>query len=1059
MDTRRFTCIATSWRSSSGERRTSRRPIRPALWREVGAFIENASPASGIDQAQAAELNLSVLEALSHAKDWRGALAAAQDKVTLHWAPAQTAAIEQLVQSAQALGAAGAPLVNALVELLRLNPSGDQRLYTAAQNLMTAVVQNQARITDQNRPILEDIAAICLANARSPACATLLEHFSGQLHGMLNAPADVLAAARGHQAGRVALALIDAAVTVGGQDHAQLAAAEAALDDLSPALAARSALVLLRYVYNPAVAVPLAQGLADRARHAADQPELERFAQKFSSAHPVLFPMLGDEAGPIASELSRGYGAAIAYNDVERVGQLAVAVREALPDVKLSGLITQDGAGRPGLADLRGELRHDPVPLLAKLLAPIAELDRQDPEDRLELVRRAIQVARESAMVDRPIETAFPRIEDDWRFGLTEPKRLAFVGAAGSALAIRARSKREGLDFLRAHDRLPAELAFSAGRHLNQAQLGWLLSKIEGFRSHAQVRVMRDLVFASIESGRPDLLDAFIGTGLDQKSLMATAEMVAVELRQGRLQDLPIDLIVEKLEKDEDAIGAIRELRKGAPGAGVPATPAGQAELTRWKTELDTLIQATAPDIQVYSDKGKLWRDPLMSVIDAVGSENWPNWKAENEVGKRQLEGLSPAQIAVWMTDDLTAMSDPAQAERPEIKRAITLLKGLKLALPEEVNLNGDGFEGLQDEGHPAKPGRREREGLQDEGHPAKPGRREREGLQDEGHPAKPGRREREGLAWDRASLEKLRAEQAELVDAFHGTERGKAEHRALRRRLGPASRRIAALELALTIERVLADPTVDPVKSLLESKGALAAAESAVKTLGGRGCSQAIHQIRETAETIRSSPRDGRYAIDENSLEGFIQSFTGSSCLRPNGGSNQVSLIEHVASAMYKIARVVDAGTTEVRGFARLYRYTFPGFERGHAIELDILRQPNGGQNAPPASVEALHEHMLAKAEAMGVPYLTSDPVALKLAEARGLRVLESQSVTFHVDHGHTGLHHAQNIDYGTYWILWEHAHTYGGLVQEPDANVEAARVYTKHVILPRGVEIKDEA
>jgi hypothetical protein len=376
-----------------------------------------------------------------------------------------------------------------------------------------------------------------------------------------------------------------------------------------------------------------------------------------------------------------------------------------------------------------------------------------------------------------------------------------------------------------------------------------------------------------------------------------------------------------------------------------------------------------------------------------------------NEIGKRQLDGLTREQIAIWMTDDVTGKRDPAQAERAEVKHAFTLLRGLKEALPVEVSLDGDGFE---------------------------------------------------DLAWDRATLDRLRAQQSELVDALHANERGSEEHRRLSGQIGPINRRVAVLDLYLHLDEMLAEPP-DAVTALLAAKPLLESARSAVRRLGGRGSAEVIGQIRDATGTIQTSPREGRHVTDENTLDGYFRAFTGG-CLRVDNGSNKVSLIEHIAGAQYKIARGFNGDALEARGFARLYRFSFPGWTHKHGIQLDILREGGGGTNLNAETRRMMHEHMLAKAEAMGVPYLTSDDAALQLAEERGLEVLKSEKVAFHVDHGHTGLHHAQNIDYGTYWILWKHAHSYGSALQEPDESTEATRDYTKHVILPKSVRLEDQ-
>jgi hypothetical protein len=955
---------------------------RPAMWREVAAFIERTMPASGIDQTFGADLNMSVLQALAGGSTWQDALQTAEQQAIATWAPKHSAVLEQL-------GGLPPPLDGALADLIRANKTGDDALYGSAQQFAAQVAAQRHRIGEHNQAIVDDLAVICTQIERSPAAAKILDYFAGILPSLLNCGPDVLMEVR-RRSGALELALLDASAALNGFDAATIGEVKNILDALPEPLDAQAALAILDHLRSGAVTIPLAHALADRARHASDYDELVRFAGKFAN-YFVALSVLGDQAGPVAAALAKGQGAAMPAAELAKIAQLGRSILRVLPGTPLTPLIGSDGDGRPGLADLRANLRHDPQPLLDKLLGPI---EAEPAEHRPELLRRAIHVAREAAMIDRDIGTAFPRIEEDWRFGLAQPQELSFVPKGGKLHLVRSGSEPTGLEFLRAHDRLPPELAFSAGRHLDQQQLVWLNKNVQSFFNNGRVRVLRDLVFAAIEAQRLDLIDAFVAERVDHKTMMANAEFVAVEFRQGRLQQLPIDRLVQGLNAARDAAAEITGERLG----GAP-TVGGQTALAKFKTQFDALIAATPPEGTVYAAKGKNWRDPLEQVMNAVAAGNLPAWRAQCDVGKRQLEGLTAKQIEIWIRDDVTGNPDPKQAERPEVQRAFTLLKGLKEALPVEVRLGE--FPGFED------------------------------------------------MAWDQASLDRLRARHTELVAALHANERGTDEHRALSRQIGPVARRLAILELHQSLVQLAASPK-DPVTALLENKALIHEALSSVRQLGGRGTVDAMRQIRDVARTIQSSPRDGRHAVDESTLEGMFGAFTGG-CLLVPGGSNQVSLIEHIASVMYKIGRTINAGTTEVRGFARLYRFTFPGWEHKHAIEMDVLKGPGGAVVNDAGAKKMLHEHMLAKAEAMGLPYLTEDPVAIELAKAKGLTVLESQSVTFHVDHGHTGLHHAQNIENQTYWILWQHAHKYGNLVAEPDANTEAARTYTKHVILPR--------
>lgn len=975
---------------------------RPALWREVSAFVDRASPISGTDQTIAADLNAWVLDALAGGADWRGALAQAEAKAFERFDPHRQATLEQVKVSAEGV-AAGTPgrtandlLKGALIDLLQQNKAGDDTLYDKVQAFAIQAAQNAGRITDQNLPLVRDMAKIIGMTARNPGAANVIELFTTKLSNMLQkCPPDLLTdVANGKDASKIASGLIDVAATVGNRDRAQLEEAKQTLDRLPPGPSARAAAAFLPYVAQANIAPALAKALATKARHANDQEELNRFAQQFVALFPTLQQQLGADAGPVAAELAGGYGAAIPAKEIQKVGTLALAVKAAMPDVPLEALVGRDGDGRPGLSDLRKDLRHDPAPLLTQLLDAVKGMQLQ-PRDRLELVRRAMHLAGEAAMVDREIDQAFPRMLEDWRTGFGEPNKLAFAKQAGGPIAVRAGNDRDGLSFLRRHDALPPELAMTAGLHLEARQLAWLHDKLEGFRSHGHTRILRDAVFAAVELDRLDLLDALAGPKVDGKTMLATAELLATELRDGRIQNLPADQIIEALKNGRDPAAVLQD-QGGVEVAGldgVKATAAGAEILERFKPDLDALLNKMPPGQKVYSSTGENWRTPLLEVMKAVAEGRWPDASFEGDVAQRQLEGLSQEQVAIWKRDDITGTPDPAQAKRPEVQHAFKLLDGIRKALPQALEME-----------------------------------------------------------WTQETLDALSKERAEHIAGVRNNEKGSEAHRTHQAALGPLSDQVALLELKLALDRTLGENPPDAATALLQVKARLPSAERAAKRLGGAGFAEAISEVKAVAATIQSSPRDGRHAIDDNSLEAYLKSFdTG--CLRANGGSNAVSLVEHIASPMYKMARAFNGSTGEARGFARLYRGTFPGYDGGHVIQLDILRPISRAAATGPEAKKILHEHFIDKATEMGLPYLTSDAEAVQIAKARGYRVLENQAVTLGVDHGHTGLHHAQNIETRTYWVYWKHAHNYPSLPAQADGVTTAEVQYTKHVILPPGV------
>jgi hypothetical protein len=116
------------------------------------------------------------------------------------------------------------------------------------------------------------------------------------------------------------------------------------------------------------------------------------------------------------------------------------------------------------------------------------------------------------------------------------------------------------------------------------------------------------------------------------------------------------------------------------------------------------------------------------------------------------------------------------------------------------------------------------------------------------------------------------------------------------------------------------------------------------------------------------------------------------------------VAVVGYVADAQYRMFEVHDRGRTINRAMGRLYTVDLPGY-RGHALWIDCLRTVHGDPVTEANRLLCL-KHALRKAQAVGAPLFSSDPLVIRAAAEMQKAALPRSETRFFIDEGH-GRHH----------------------------------------------------
>ena len=191
----------------------------------------------------------------------------------------------------------------------------------------------------------------------------------------------------------------------------------------------------------------------------------------------------------------------------------------------------------------------------------------------------------------------------------------------------------------------------------------------------------------------------------------------------------------------------------------------------------------------------------------------------------------------------------------------------------------------------------------------------------------------------------------------------------------------------------------------------------------------EVVAELCALAQKLEHRPESGLYVTDEHNLTGFLTAF-GTGCINPLGGINRGVLVEKLNSSRYKMCLAWNDKALVLRSFLRLVEVEIPG-DRGPALWLDPPTNAGRAAATPQETgtlTAGMIAHGLAKAHAMGIPFLSADVGTA--AKDKGLAALRVQAKII-MDRGHTGVHHTQKIQgfnaYGISWpeSTWSHGKT----------------------------------
>lgn len=1018
-------------------------------WGAIARAIAEVLPRSKLDQVDVTNLATLITDELEKKpKDHAGALERAAKRSKEGSAGlyqqlrAEVEVLPAGVQAGTPASAAFESIAKAIIAVADANPTGPASLSKALAELLTTAAQTRGADAERQQG-WEAIGAVIRGAARTSSIEALVQCLAAQGPRLLANRAAAAELAAGAELKNLPRALLRASSTAMGIDvnRPDLKEGIAHLLKLRPTAALQAVIAAAGSL--GAGAEPAALFWAT-AQFGATSPvsgveAVQTFLARYTTILPLLRPQLGDaKALPTAYAVARanlveGLPAARA----EQIAELCVQIAQAAPDAPLPELMADDANRRAGIISLSNteNLRWQaPAQYLVRLLPQLAAV-ALPASAKLTLTRHAMSIAAEVAKLDRDPNTIWNRVVQDWNSALGQPNALYFGIRGGKAVDVRANlgglEDGAAVRFLREHAVLPPELAFTASIRLSPEQIGWLRDFLTTERSRMQVRNVRDTIFTALDLNRLNFIDALRTTKAPRGVVARITTFVAAEMRGGRANAIPFDALMQGLAKGEDPMPAIERARLGGgegavqqPGAvdavavmdlmgmgNVKADPETIASMKRALPDLQALLAGLPAGGQVQGAPSSLYRDPILASLQSMVDGTWPAIKYDNEAGRRALEGLTPEQKAIWMDEWVTPANEQAGAAPPQMRPitatnpaaladAMVLLQGLAKALPIEAKLGAVGMP---------------------------------------------------PLAFDQASADRLRAEVEVIREQIHAAEKGTPKHRDLSTKIGPLSVNLAVIELQLALEAVAQGGEADPAKTIVELLPLLQAAVSPARKLGARGSSEAIKRVLEVAPEppapVKRNPRRGIYAADEDNLEAWVTSFDAG-CIGSKGGQNRMSQAEFISGAQYKMLRVCTDNNGVTRSMFRLYKVDMPGY-KGHAIWMDAPMHVARGHNPTQEMYVLAYKHGLKKAMAMGVPFMFSSQHGNQAAQAAGLPV-QQMAVKMSIDRGNTGLHHAQGIQGGQYFVAWPIAQGCG-YRNAADASNTYEQAYNFSVVMPR--------
>jgi hypothetical protein len=411
------------------------------------------------------------------------------------------------------------------------------------------------------------------------------------------------------------------------------------------------------------------------------------------------------------------------------------------------------------------------------------------------------------------------------------------------------------------------------------------------------------------------------------------------------------------------------------PDAAPRLDPLQVEKLQKEQKGLENFLDFFPAGQKVYGLPAEAFKKPLLDWLHAFAEGRLAEYKYGNPISEKQLAALSPEARALWARESVTARHGGGVADTPALTALLPLLKGLAAVLPRvKLDLPGQA-----------------------------------------------------AVGFDEPSRARLAEARDRLVGELRAAPKGSPEHSRLKGEIGPIADRLAILELKLKLDEALARQA-SVTETLLEVRALFPGAARALRRFGGGGIAETIGELAAPAKQLKSDPRQGLYAVDEDHLDAWLNSFVHG-CMNPIGanGFNKGCIAEKMSNGRYKMCRAYDGEEPIARSFLRLLDVRVGNYQ-GPALWLDEAQTMGIHvfklQDAQPL----MTRHALDKALAMGIPFFCSRDVE-EAARARGLEPVQHDVTVLH-DKGFTGIHHTQYLSriapYGIRWpdSDWQYGH-----------------------------------
>lgn len=981
---------------------------RARITAQTAEFLATTGPRDGFDLAMVARFS----ELVGQAAQERPAAAMDALALAAERFRADHAGLFEQARAGLGAEAAGASpgriaLEKALLTVLEASPAGSPSLFEAADKLRAVaarpdappapapppprpvrpgyprpVVRPVARPAPPPLgPVLAATAPLLAKAATSPVAAGLISFITERAAPLSQQPLSVQALERAGKAETLALAcrhLIEAEHAARTRQAAlppDLVNALPALEALGDTAAMQVTLAFLGALRGGTGDLANLTALIERARSTRPDDPLQtlqglalRFGQisTLTTAFRALAP---EKADIVAALVAATQGAEVDAAALKQVLTVAQQLKASFPLAPVAPLFAPAEDGRTSLLELiepRAHFGSKPADLLAQLLQQTKGAGANDRNLQAALAETALAISLEGAKIVGGATVHHKRIVADWRAAVVNPAALRTSSQPQSGVAVRAGAQPSIGGFLAAHPALSRDFALTAGLHLTPDQLAFVIDRVSTARGRDTARAIRDFVFACVDAKQLDLIEAVRTSQSPPKAISAVITEVAQSYRNAGLAAVPFAAMIEGLRAGADPQAAIVEERTRQALAGLQLQelgggkldPKGLADVTSIAKNIAELLAQFQPGFRSTLDKDidmGAMRPVFLACLRSVLDGTWPAPKYENEVGRRIMGKLTPAQQEVWRQELVTGLVQAEAPKPPETMLAAkSLARGLIKAIPMEARLL------------PAE-------------------------LR---------------LTFDAPSAERARALRDEKLAALHDTEKGSPAHRKLGKELAELSASVAAIELVLALEQHLGGAkgaAADPKAALTLLAPALPGADRALKRLGASGSAQAAAELAVISADLGRGPpaRKGKYAADEDGLVPLIDSHkTG--CLSFGDKRRRWGLAGALADPNIRMLRVYDGDKQRYRTFLKFFEIEVPGY-KGPALWLDTPR-PDGGGDA--SDLALLYKHAFEKARLMGVPLFSSQLQQLPEGWKQ-----EQANVKLFIDDGNTGFMHSDSM------------------------------------------------